>query len=176
MDIISFLWAIIGSTVSGFLLILGWSLTAGRKFQIIDDLKTGFSELQKEIKDLVSRVSKIEGNLFGIARPGSPIKLTPLGTEVLNDSGILNFISSKKELLVGKIKSQNPSTAYDVQEITKNIFNVEGLDLSKEEENKLKDYAFKKGTTLKDVFYAGAIYFRDIALEELGFKTEDLDR
>lgn len=176
MDMISFIWAIIGSTISGFLLILGWSLTAGRKFQIIDDLKEGFDKIQERITDLISRVSKIEGNLFGIARPGSPIKLTPLGMEALNDSGILGLISPKKEVIIGKIKSQNPPTAYDVQEITKNIFNVEDLGLSKEEENKLKDYAFKKGMTLKDVLYAGAVYFRDIALEELGFKVEDLDR
>ncbi len=169
-------WSIISSIVTGTILFIGWSLTVGRKFQIIDDLKEGFDKIQEKMLDLISRISKIEGNLFGIARPGSPIKLTPLGMEALNDSGILNLISPKKEILIGKIKSQNPSTAYDVQEITKNIFNTEGLDLSKDEENKLKDYAFKKGMTLKDVFYAGAIYFRDIALEELGFKVEDLDK
>lgn len=176
MDIVSFIWAVMGSIVSSIILFYGWSLTVGRKLQIIDDLKEGFSELRKEIKDLISRVSKIEGNLFGIARPGSPIKLTPLGMEALNDSGILGLISPKKEILISKIKSQNPATAYDVQEITKNIFNAEGLNLSQEDENKLKDYAFKKGMTLKDVFYAGAIYFRDIALEELRFKVEDLDK
>lgn len=154
----------------------------GRKFQILDDLKDGFKNIGdkierigKEVSEVDSRVSKIEGKLFGVAIGASPIKLTPLGQEVLQNSGILVILKPKTQFLITKIKEQKPQTAYDVQELTKNIFTIENLELSQEEENKLKNYAFTKGITLNDVLYASAIYFRDVALQELGFKIEDLD-
>lgn len=155
----------------------------GRKFQILDDLKEGFKNITdkiekigKEVSEVDSRVSKIEGKLFGVAIGASPIKLTPLGQEVLQNSGIIEILKPRTQPLINKLKEQKLQTAYDVQlGLVKNIFTVEGLELTKEEENKLKDYAFNKGITLNDVLYAAAIYFRDIALQELGFKTEDLD-
>lgn len=153
----------------------------GRKFQILDTLNDGFKKfienfekLEKDISDIGNRVSKIEGKLFGLATSTSPLRLTPLGIEILQNSGILDIAKTKREELMKQIKEKSPKTAYDVQEITKSLF--ENLKLNPEEETRLKNYAFQKGITLKDILYTGAIYFRDIALEEIGFKIEDLDK
>lgn len=153
----------------------------GRKFQVLDTLyesfkkfTENFDKLGDKVNDIGNRVSKIEGKLFGVATASSPIRLTPLGMEILQDSGILNIAKGRKEDLMKKIREKSPKTAYDVQEITKILF--DNLQLIPSEETILKNYAFQKGITLKDILYTGAIYFRDIALEELGFKIEDLDK
>ncbi|MDD5291120.1 MAG: hypothetical protein PHZ04_03315 [Patescibacteria group bacterium] len=151
-------------------------LCIGRKFQILDDLKDCWDKANDKLSDIDKRICKIEGKLFGVAIGQSPIKLTPLGQEVLQNSGILEILKAQKESLIKKIKESKPQTAYDVQETTKNTFTIEKLGLSEQEANRLKNYAFSKGITLAEVMLAGSIYFRDIVLEEMGLKVDDLDK
>ena len=207
MDKYQIIWTVLTSVISALAVVAGWVFTAGKKFQLLEDLKSEvkkisstadkFSSLGDKIAHLeaqsvkvensvnkmadrlgglAERVSKIEGKLFGVAISTSPISLTPLGQELVQHSGILDVLKPKKDGLMENIKKQNLKTAYDVQEFVRNIFSVDGLLLEEAELNRLKDYAFSKGVGLTDILYAASIYFRDVALEELKFKVEDLDK
>lgn len=52
--------SIIGSLVTALVLFLGWSFTLGRKFQVIDDLKTGFIELKEDFGKLRGEFKALE--------------------------------------------------------------------------------------------------------------------
>ncbi len=103
----------------------------------------------------------------------SPMVLNETGQKILNESGIKNIILENKEMLLNAIREKNPETAYDVQEIAKKVVNLlkENTDIF----IRLKNGAFKSGTNIDSVLLVGSFPLRDMALKELGFKTEDLD-
>ena len=105
----------------------------------------------------------------------SPVSLTEKGTEILNKSGLKKYIDAhKKDLLVvcdGKEKT-NP---YEVQEHVFKIFSSKNI-FSSEFYDKLKQFAFNKGTDIEIVKRIGAIYFRDICLSEFKMNGEDIDK
>ena len=106
---------------------------------------------------------------------GSPVQLTPAGQEILQKSGIEDAVVQRKADLMAEIKKQKPQTAYDVQEITKKAF--QEFQWGEETMKKFKEYSFQSGKwTLADILEVGAIHFRDIAMTELGFPIEDLDK
>ena len=62
-------------------------------------------------------------------------------------------------------------------EIEQHIFKVfDTLDFESGFEDKLKEFAFQKGTTMNIIRRVGAIYFRNICLDEYKMKREDIDR
>ena len=159
----------------GLTIIVGLVLV-GRRLQILDDLKETCDKLVTKATSIDNRVSNIEGRLgIGFTSPGSPVRLTPKGMQLLNESGakaIVDNEDNKKEILNGICLESKPKTAYDVQEKTKQT--IKGMS-----DNKmfipLKDYVFAQGTSLEILLDIVAIYFRDTALEHCGFKVEDLD-
>lgn len=182
MDKYQTIWTILTSVISALVVVAGWIFTVGKKFQVLDDLKEKIDKIDDSVGRMTDklgglgeRISKIEGKIFGVAISTSPISLTPLGQELVQHSGILDMLKPKKDGLIQTVKKKNPQTAYDVQEFVRNLFSAEGLSLTEEELNKLKDHAFSKGVGLNDILYAASIYFRDVALGELKFKPEDLD-
>lgn len=52
MDKIQFIWSIITSLIGGLVALIGWSLTVGRKLQVLDDLKENFKDIKSDIKNL----------------------------------------------------------------------------------------------------------------------------
>lgn len=102
----------------------------------------------------------------------SPIKLTPKGKELLHESGSDDFVNKYKDELIKKVRDKNPKTAYDVQIIARDV--VENLRDDDRFSN-FKDFVYKKGMPLEPIFIVMGIYLRDIALDPLGFKIEDID-
>ena len=122
------------------------------------------------------RVNRIEGYL-GTApfTSQSPLRLTEIGKEILKQSGIGEMANQFKDQLLQKIREENPETAYDVQEITREVFR--DFDFGSDNVRNLKEYAFQNGKwQLFDILDVGSIYFyRNIALKEFGLNIEDLD-
>lgn len=124
---------------------------------------------------LDKRVGRIEGKLkLSPLTRHSPLRLSDIGKEILEKSGIKEITDQFKNQLLKTIQKENPKTAYDVQEATREVF--QDFDFGEDNVKKLKDYAFQSGNWgLSDILEVGAIYFRDIALEEFGFDVKDLN-
>lgn len=139
-------------------------------------LESKMDRMDEKVGALVSRVSRIEGSMkLSPFSAASPVRLTPVGEEILKDSGMKEISSKLKAELLSEIKKKNPKTAYDVQETTKKVF--QEFNWGEENLNKFKNYAFQSGKwNLADIFEVGAIAFRDYALEELGLPFADLDK
>lgn len=158
--------------------IIGWFMRDKLNGLVETDkrLEGKVDKIDEKVVNLVGRISRIEGSMklspFGA---GSPVRLTTVGEEILKQSGIGSATDQLKSDLMAEIKKKNPQTAYDVQEVTKKVF--QEFNWGDENLKKFKEYSFQSGKwTLADIFEVGAVYFRDIALRELNFKVEDLDQ
>lgn len=135
-----------------------------------------FTYILKETKSIDRRVARIEGHLkLGPIMSSSPIHLTEAGKEILNESGIKEAADTHQIKLIEEVKKKKPETAYDLQEFVRQLF--QDYDFGPEYTKKFKNYSFQEGKWgMYDILDVGAIYFRDIALKELGFDYSDLDR
>jgi phage-related protein len=78
------LYALGSSVVTALLFTAGWSVAVGRRLQMIDDLKAGFSRmeanmiriegdmkrLEESITKLIDHIAKLEGKVDGIVAKG----------------------------------------------------------------------------------------------------------
>ena len=62
---------------------------------------------------------------------------------------------------------------YEIQNYIFRIFDM--LKLEPNFEDKLKKFAFEKGTTMSVLRRVGAIHFRNLCLDNFGMKREDID-
>lgn len=156
------------------------ALKLGRLLQRVDHLDEDNKETKKDVKDLGKSVTKCETLLsinkketYGISQ--SPVSLNTRGKEVLDESKAMAVITTNQTDLIQKIKELGVSTAYDVQENSLKVL----TKLAEEKDarmNGLKEYAFQKGIDLEIVLWVTALALRDIALPELGFTAEDVDK
>ncbi len=160
LTLASTIWSLIGSVVTAVIFIIGWSVLAGRKLQIIDDLKMGFKDLQTDMRDLISRIARLEGRLEGVSASASPIQPTELGAKYIRDSGLEKILDEKKISFCDNLKNSLPQnyTEYDVQETARRIM------LSLRDElmmRPIKEYAFKEGLEVEVILGVGALWLRD---------------
>lgn len=128
-----------------------------------------------DLKDVRERFSGLEGKTANLFQTKSPISLTDTGNKYLKESGFKDFIDSNNELLSAACsKDRKMKTPYDVQESVFDFF--ANYDFPTEILDKIKTYAFNQGINVDVMRRVGAIYFRDICLDSLGFSAEDLDK
>jgi hypothetical protein len=141
----------------------------------LGELQIGVGDIAREVKSIDRRVLRIETN-FGLSPlvSGSPLKLTEVGEKILNESGIKEAADTSRENLLEAIKGKHPESAYDVQKITRHIF--QNIAWSPHVVKSIKEYSYQSGQWgLSDILDVGAIYFRDIALKEFGYEVKDVD-
>jgi hypothetical protein len=132
------------------------------------------SRVETKVDMFETRMTNMEGRLDSAFASASPVKLLPKGETVLNSSGLKKYIDDKKNELLSQCKSKNEmKNQYDIQEATFKLFDQ--LDFG-DFENILKETSYKYGMSIETIRRIGGIYFRDICLEENGFKPEDLDK
>jgi len=177
------------TTILIFIFNLGLSALAGfvtASFRIgeyknkVDTLETTLGKdehagLRKTVGELSYKMSACETSLKErepLAKRKSPISLTDRGNTLLNLSGGKKFVDDNFSELHKSVEKMTPKTSYDVQEDSKEVVN--GL---KEDEriNPLKDYLFKDGSSLDDLFFVMGIYLRDKILKEKGWDVGDID-
>lgn len=128
-----------------------------------------------EMKDATTRLTRIESGAAGLTATKSPISLTEKGESALNDSVLKEFIDGNKKSLVDLCENGHElSTAYDVQEAV--FAFMEDYHFPHEIERKLKNYAFENGLNMEMMRRVGAIYLRDIVIEDKGLKHDDIDK
>lgn len=163
------------STIVTFLVIL---LYVGKYREKVDRLDKENDKLNQQFLNISSKLSKIEG-ILEISRmvspyvqSKSPLGLTEKGKALLIDSKGKDYIDLRKNEFLKEIKSKNPKTAYDVQEMSKLVIKSR---TKCDEFNSLKDFAFRKGLSIDVILDVLGIYLRDIVLKELGFKDSDIE-
>jgi hypothetical protein len=147
----------------------------GAKLNTLNTLKNDLDKnIKPDLKDVRERFATLEGKAANLFQTLSPISLTDKGREYLEASGLKAYINANKTLLMDKCDHTNTmSTPYDVQQTTFALFDE--LDFPKDIEKQLKNYAYNQGATMDALRRVGALYFRDLCLEEHGFKSEDID-
>ena len=132
-----------------------------------------FSGIETSITWIKESITKLEGRMDNTFASASPVKLLPKGVEILNSSGIKEYIDRNKEHLITKCNFTGLKNQYDIQEKAFECFSTINFG---DFEDKIKESAFKFGMSLETIRRIGGIYFRDILLTENGFTPEDLDK
>ncbi len=152
--------SILSAVIGGVIVALGWVHVLGRKFQIIDDLKTGLSEIKQDIKILIDRISKLEGAITGIVRKASPLSSTEVGAWYIKESGLEKILEERKDWLLQNIRHSLPQnyTDYDVQETARRVLLSLKDDLMM---RPVKEFAFQNALEVGTILGAGALWLRD---------------
>jgi hypothetical protein len=147
----------------------------------VDNLETTLGKnehagLRKTVGDLSYKVVACETSLKErepLAKRKSPISLTDRGNNLLNQSGGKEFVDNNFSELHASVEKMTPKTSYDVQEDSREVVG----ELKEDERiNPLKDYLFKDGSSLDDLFFVMSIYLRDKILKEKGWNVGDIDK
>lgn len=162
---------------------VGWG-AASRKIGTyqnkVDNLETTIGKdehggLRKTVGDIHSKVIACETRLQErepLTRRRSPVSLTDRGSSFLDSSGGKQFVDDNFDELLASVEVLEPKTAYDVQEDAKQV--IESLR-DDERLNPIKDFLFKDGSTLDEVFTVMAIYLRNKVLTHKNWNVEDID-
>ena len=149
-------------TISGSLILIAWK-SGGR-----------FTGIETSITWIKESITKLEGRMDNAFGSASPIKLLPRGIEILEKSGLKEYIDKNRDDLISRCGFKKDLTnQYDIQENAFRCFDE--LDFG-EFESKLKETSYKYGMSLETIRRIGGIHFRDILLSENGFTPEDLDK
>lgn len=163
--------------IMGSLLAIAWY--ASGRFSKIETSLEGVKERVKDMKENVSlRIEELKTDVNNIRlnafSSNSPISLTEKGWEILNESGLKEYIDTKKDTLLTACSPKKETNPYEVQEHVFTMFS----EYTFEEEiyDTLQIYAFEKGIPMDIIRRVGAIYFRDICLTSFGMNAEELGK
>lgn len=94
--------------------------------------------------------------------PGSPLKLTEYGEELVKKIDGYNFVSNNKEFLFSLVAAKNPATSYDVQISSRKI-----LDeiVTNSIMNNIKKIVYENGMNIEPILNVVGIILRDMYLE-----------
>lgn len=129
------------------------------KVGIVENLvKEGF-------KDVKGRLTTLEDNTDGMSlKPGSPLKLTPLGEKLVLESGFKEIFEKTKESLATQLhKEYNPLTKYRVQEDARNLLSKIS-DEERQEFLPVQSYAYQEGQSFGKIMRTGSVLLRDYYL------------
>lgn len=154
-------------TICGTLITIAWK--GGSRFTA---LETSMEWVKRTLDEL-----KVNSDNQASGQPAfasnSPVSLTPTGEIWLSDSGLKKYIDTKRTDFIRKCTDKRDSNPYEVQ---KHIFSFfDHVPLETDFEDRLKEFAFNKGTTIAVMRRVGAIYFRDLCLTEFGMEKGDID-
>lgn len=155
-------------TVSGSLIAIAW-YSSGR----FTALETSMKWVTNMLHDLKvgTENSNASAPAFG---SGSPVNLKPTGEQWLNESGLKNYIDTHKKELMDICEEKRGTNPYEVQDHIFRAFDT--LPLEAVFEDKLKKFAYEKGTSMSILRRVGAIYFRNLCLQNFGMNKEDIDK
>jgi len=134
------------------------------------DVNKKIDEISKDVNEL--RVSA-ENKKTPLFASQSPVRLTPNGEKVLNESGLKAYIDTHSDL-INKCKDSKLSNAYEVQTFAFDLFDA--LDFDEEFDLRIKQYAYDHGISLDIIKRVGALYFRDLCLIDNGMPVTDIDK
>jgi len=162
--------------VSAIVTILIMLLSVGKYKEKVDRLCYDNDKVGDKLTQISEKLSNIEGGLERdratneYIKSKSPLSLTDKGKALLIDSTGKDYIDLKHAKFLKEIKSKNPKTPYDVQELSKDIISAR---TSLDEFNDIKDFAFSKGISINVILEVLGIYLRDLLLKDLKMSTKN---
>jgi hypothetical protein len=144
------------------------------------EIKSDITEIKVSIKDLEISNTRIIGGLItvgcnpNIFKVSSPINLTPLGEEILNDITGKSYIDNNEQDLIFKIKNLNPKSELDVETFSKQIlFDEFDTDKFIPIKNFIYNNSIYKSIQLNQatIITVMGIYLRDKYLKKYPFQT-----
>lgn len=158
-------------TIVAFLIsgpaVIAWY--ANGRFTKLETSMEWVRETVKEIKVFVDNA----GTTPAFASQ-SPINLTPIGEQWLTESGLRDYIDTNKDTLLSQCQSKRETNPYEVQKYVFDLF--DRLQLPKDVDDRVKQYAFEKGTTMAVMRRVGGIHLRNVCLDNFGMNREDIDK
>jgi hypothetical protein len=162
MTIMNFIYTIISSTVTALIFLLGWSVTIGRKLQIIDDLKKEVEKFKSQMIMLIERVSKLEGRVDQMTNPHSPLAPTAKGVRYLQESGLAAILNDleKHAWLIDQLKADLPEDYLDYDVESSSVHVLVGLR-DDQMIRSVKNFAYEHGVTVESILAIAALWLRD---------------
>jgi hypothetical protein len=137
---------------SGFTLAYVFGSLRAKVDIVIGDIK----EMKHDVLDLNSRVGRLEGALTAAGH--SPLRMTKAGNEIFEAVQGKLFVDTNFDQLVTIVNEINSANAYDIQ--MQSIKAIEVL-MSGDDLMHAKNYAYKNGNTLDQIFEVMGLYLRD---------------
>ena len=136
-----------------------------------------FNKIEESIKWLKDTVNEIKTSVDNQKTPvftsQSPLRLNDIGKNWLVESGLKDYIDTRRKLFLKYCEDKKNTNPYEVQQCIFSMFDT--LKFEQDIENKLEKFAYEKGTTMNVVRRVGAIYLRDLCIKEYGMETSDID-
>lgn len=154
--------------IMGSLILIAWYTSA--RFTVLETSMQWIKEIINDIK-IASDNTTTDKPAFSSS---SPINLTPIGEEWLIKSGLKEYLDTHKDELMKICEEKRVANPYEVQKYIFRTFDT--LDFEPDFEDKLKKFAFGKGTTMNIMRRVGAIHFRNLCLSQFEMNKEDIDR
>jgi hypothetical protein len=162
---ISWEWAL---GIVGVLLVIAWKGSA--RFTA---LETSVDWIKGVLKDLkINTENNASATPVFTAR--SPLNLTQTGENWLIESGLKKYIDSHPDQFLDVCSSKKGANPYEVQKYIFHVFDQ--VQFESAFDDTLKKFAFHQGTTLDILRRIGAIYLRNVCLENFGMSKEDIDK
>lgn len=157
-----FIYTIISSIITALIFLLGWSVTIGRKLQVLDDLKEGLQEVRDDIKKLIDRVANLEGRVEQIADRHSPLAPTIKGVSFIKESGLAAILDDpeKHAFLIEKLKAELPEDYLDYDVEVNSVYILNRLENDRMM-RPIKIFAYEHGVSAGSILGIGALWLRD---------------
>jgi hypothetical protein len=137
-----------------------------------------FGKIETSLEWLAERIKDLKIDIDNAKNPGfqnhSPLTLNQNGEKWLLESGMKAYIDSNKNSLMESCSVKKETNAYEVQQHIFSLFDK--LEFEKKLDDKFKQYAFNQGISIEVLRRVGAIYFRDICLENFKMDLREVDK
>jgi hypothetical protein len=162
---ISWEWAL---GIIGVLLAIAWKGSA--RFVALETAMEWVKETLKELKTTAEN-KNLPNPAF---QNQSPVNLTPVGREWLEESGLKEYIEKNPQKFQDACMEKKDSNPYEVQKHIFELFDKVQIDSVVEE--RLKKFAFDKGVSMDILRRIGAIHLRNLCLETFQMDASDIDK
>lgn len=148
---------------------LGFWATNAKYQQRVDRLEIDLEKTHININEFRTDIAtlkefKVQAQKFidkTIYKSSSPLSLTKLGLQLVENSGFVEIFAKEKDNLAKMLSDMKPTTKYDVQENAREL--MDSLQNYPPFEP-LKSYAYNNGQDFGQILRAGAILLRDYYL------------
>ena len=152
--------------IIGSIILIAWRTSA--RFTAIE---TSMTWVKESLRDLKINAENARTPAFAAH---SPINLNATGEQWLIDSGLKEYIDLNRDYFIKICQDKKGTNPYEVQEHTFSLFSDINFDPALDD--KLKKFAFEKGTSMGVLRRIGAIHLRNLCLESFGMNKDDIDK
>ena len=134
-------------------------------------LETSMVWVKETLRDIKTGADNAANPAFAA---NSPVDLNETGKVWVVQSGLKEYIDSNSDYFLKECDGTKDTNPYEVQKHTFKLF--DDINFDPAFEDRLKKFAFDKGTTMAVLRRVGGIYLRNICLERFGMKRDDIDK